>query len=243
MARNYFADPFSTGQDAFDGAYDRTQAMTNQVRRVSAGRALAAGDRQAAMSEFGNAGMTDEVRQIQQDQVDDDDRAAKQAAEAQEQDTAQAKQRADLLIKVAGALKSVPAGQRKSALGQVYPIFQQAGIDTGVFDGLSEDQLSDQSLDLFTGEVESQVKLFNTANGVVAVDPAAAQRGDPNAARLIYEDPLASDYRRAQIDATRARAGASSASAEASRARAAKTRTAPAASSATKGLPPGFVLD
>lgn len=166
MARNYFADPFSTGQDAFDGAYDRTQAMTNQVRRVRAGRALAAGDRQAAMSEFGNAGMTDEVRQIQQDQVDDDDRAAKQAAEAQEQDTAQAKERADLLIKVAGALKSVPAGQRKSALGQVYPIFQQAGIDTGVFDGLTEDQLSDQSLDLFTGEVEKQkLQIVNRGGG------------------------------------------------------------------------------
>lgn len=233
MAQNIFA----TGMDAFDRSYDRGQAMQQDRARMQAGRSLASGDRRGAMQQFGQAGLTDDVRQVQADQmrIDQDERAVEQ--ETYDRDQAEQKTRADVLVKVAQGLKSVPAGQRKAALSQITPVFQNVGIDPVMFNELTDEQLTDQALDMFSGEIENSVKLFNTSSGVVAVDEQALSRNlqDPNASRVVYQDPLAGEYRRAQIDATRARAGAAGASADAARARADRTRRMPVGQAGGRG--------
>lgn len=204
MARNIFAE----GMNAFDQAYDRTQAIGDQVQRRRAGAKLATGDRQGAAATFAERGMIDEARQMQRDDLMMQDREAAMAADEQQAQFAAAKERADVLTKVAGGLKTVPAGQRMQALAQVYPLFQKIGLDTAIFDQLSEDQLTDQALDLFTGEVRQQVeqftlspgaKRFDTTGKLIAEAPFAPEKPisvregttllDPNTRQPIYSKP------------------------------------------------------
>lgn len=176
MARNYFADPFATGQAAFAQGFDTTQGMTDQIRRRKAGRALASGDRQGAMQAFGEGGMTDDVRQLQADERALEQQAyergrdqVQDARQAKQDETADADRTVQILTRIAQGLKTVPAGQRKAALSRAYPLFQAMELDTAMFDGLSEDQLSDQQLDMFTGELEKQFTAMNLGSGGVGV--------------------------------------------------------------------------
>ena len=75
-------------------------------------------------------------------------------------------------------------------------------------------------------------RVWKSSGGVVAINPQALQRDitDPNAAHVVYQDPVASELKQAQIEATRARAGAASASADAAHARADRTRRMPISS-------------
>lgn len=244
MAQNIFAQ----GMDAMRSSYDQQKGYGQDRARIQAGRALANGDRAGAQQAFGRAGLTDDVRQIQGDQRQEENQQYRRDQDAQHIDRAEVEKRAEILKGVTGHLLEIPAGQRKAALQQAYPLFQAAKIDTGMFDPLTEDQLSDSSLQAFAGKVDEQIKLFNTSGGVVAVNPDALSKdmNDPNASRVVYQDPSYQDYRQAQIEATRARAGASSASAEAARARAAKSRargTGGGSSGAPPALPPGFVWE
>lgn len=182
MAQNIFA----TGMDAFDRSYDRGQTMQQDRARMQAGRSLASGDRQGAAQAFGQAGLTDDVRQVQGDQMRVDDRAQAQQQGAQAQEQAAADRRAKLLVQVAQGLKTVPAGQRKAALGQIAPVFQQVGVDASMFDQLTEDQLTDQSLDMFSGEVSKAAEQYTLA-------PGSKRFGADG--KLIAEAPFAPQYR------------------------------------------------
>jgi len=166
MATNIFAQ----GMDAFDRSWDRTQGFHDRATARKAGRALAGGDRAGAMQALGDAGQIDGVRTLQGDQRREDDRAAEQA----QGERAEQMRRAELLIGVAGELKNVPPGQRKAALQ--HPIFQMAGLTPEQLSGLTEEDLSDQALDMFAGEVKKQVQVLNLGNGGVAtVDPASGE--------------------------------------------------------------------
>ncbi len=166
MATNIFA----IGGEAFDRSWDRTQAFHDKATARKAGRALAGGDRAGAMQALGNAGQLDGVRTLQRDQERADDRTAGQEQDAR----AEQAKRAELLISVAGELKNVPPGQRKQALQ--HPIFQMAGLTPDQLANLTEDDLSDQALDMFAGEVKRQVQVLNLGNGGVAtVDPASGE--------------------------------------------------------------------
>lgn len=232
--------------DAFNSAnaaaYGQAQRSVDQRARMQAGQQLQGGNPQAAAGALYGAGMLDEGQQIEGAAQVQDMRAQaqqnQQAQQAEAQQAEQAKAKGEALIKISQALKSVPAGQRMGALQRLTPVFSQIGMDPSVFQGLGEQDLTDQALDMFSGEVQNQLKFFNTASGIVAVNEREGT------ATPIYQDPLAQELKRAQIGATQARAGASSASAEAARARAAKTRSGGGskASPAAK-LPAGFILD
>lgn len=161
MAGNIFA----TGVGAFDHAYDQGQTMRQDRARVQAGRSLASGDRQGAAQQFGAAGMTDDVRQMQADQMRVDDRAQAQEQHTYDRGQGEAGKRAQLLVQVAKGLKSVPPGQRMGALGKIAPVFQNVGVDPSMFAQLTEDQLTDEALDMFSGEVEQQYQAVNLGGG------------------------------------------------------------------------------
>lgn len=231
-------DAFNSSNQA---AYNQSQRSFDQRARMQAGQQLQGGNPQAAAGALYGAGMLDEGQQVEGAAQVQDMRAQAQQNQQSQQDEAQkaeaAKAKGEALIKISQALKSVPAGQRSAALQRLTPVFSQIGMDPSIFQGLGEQDLSDEALDMFSGEVQNQLKFFNTASGIVAVDERQGT------AKPIYQDPLAQDLKRAQIGATQARAGASSASAEAARARAAKTRSGGSGGGAPAKLPTGFILD
>lgn len=171
---------FGLGMQAFDQGYDRTQAIRDQVTRRKAGQRLAVGDRTGASQAFASEGMIPEARQMQADQFAVEDRQAGQAKEQQ----AEAAKRAELLIGAAGALKRLPPEQRRSALS--HPIFQMAGLSQDQLAGLTDEDLSDQSLDMFVGEVEKAAQQFTLGPGMKRFD----EKGN-----LIAEAPFAPQYR------------------------------------------------
>lgn len=173
MAQNIFG----LGMDEFDRSYQRTQAFRDQVTRRKAGQRLATGDRAGASQAFANEGMIPEARQMQADQFAVEDREAGKVKEQQ----AEAAKRAELLIGAAGALKRLPPEQRRSALS--HPIFQMAGLSQEQLAGLSDEDLSDQSLDMFVGTVKRSLQIVNRGDGgydVVDTDTGEAVRSvDP----------------------------------------------------------------
>lgn len=151
--RNIFADSLDVGQKV----YEAERGYTQDRARIRAGRALSGGNRAQAAQEFGNAGMTDDVRQMQGDQqvVEDRDREA-------------AERRVKLLLGALPGLKTVPLGQRKQALG--HPIWAAAGLGPELTDRLTEDHITDENIDMLTGKVEREWQIISNDDGVMAVD-------------------------------------------------------------------------
>jgi hypothetical protein len=165
MARNYFQSPFETGQDAFDRGFDRQQAITDRITTTRAGGKLAAGDRRGAAATFAQGGMIAPARQMQADQQAEEDRQYDRETATQDRQTKMKAQQAQALIKIAEGLRTVPVGSRAAALQQALPIFEQIGVDPAMFASLTEDQLSDDQLGLFAGEMEKQYQIINRGSG------------------------------------------------------------------------------
>lgn len=145
---------FSQGMDAFDQSYDRTNLMADQRAKQRAGRSLAAGNRQGAMQEFGNAGMTNDVRQMQVDQANFDDRDADNARADREEATKSAIQKWTVLKQTLAGLGTVPEGQRLPALQGRLALIGKVGLPVEQFANLTEDQLKNANLSLFGDELD-----------------------------------------------------------------------------------------
>jgi hypothetical protein len=172
MPRNYFQDPLETGQNAFDQAYDRQQAVTDRITTSRAGRQLAGGDRSGAASTFARGGMIGPARQMQADQQSADNREAEMAAGEQEVAQKMAAQRVKALKMIADGLKPVPVGQRSQALQQALPVLESIGVEPGPFAGLTEDQLSDANLAMFGAELDKQYQqIFQNETGIYGARP------------------------------------------------------------------------
>jgi hypothetical protein len=163
----YAANIFAQGMDAFDKSYDRTQTMRQDRARTQAGQSLASGDRQGAAQAFGQAGMTDDVRQMQADRQAVDNTSYSRQRDQHADDLATQQHRAEALKSAATGLKGVQPGHRAQILQQIAgsPLFQQAGIDPGMFQGLTEDQLTDEALDAFTGTIDEHLQGVNLGGG------------------------------------------------------------------------------
>lgn len=110
----------------------------------------------------------DRQRQSKQDARSDEEWGLKKQAYADDRQKSQlelAQARGKTLTGVAQRLKSVAPGQRKAALDQAAPLFQASGIDPATFAELSEEQLSDQALDMFVGNVAKELQVVNRGNG------------------------------------------------------------------------------
>lgn len=164
MAANIFAQ----GMAAYDDGWNRQQTATDQAARVRAGRRLAAGDRSGAAGAFAESGMIPEARQMQGDQAAIDNQAYERGRQKKTDDLAESERKVQTLSKLAKGLQGVPAGQRVGALQRALPIFEQLGMDPAQFATLTEDQLTDEQLQVFAGELEKQWQVLNLGNGGAA---------------------------------------------------------------------------
>jgi hypothetical protein len=189
MARNYFADPMQTGEEAFDRAFDRQQGITNRITTTRAGRQLAGGDRAGAGRTFAGAGMINEARVLEGDQVAADTRMRqdreREAAgmKARDAEEAQAKAaQAEAMVAILGRLANVPAGQRKATFDRAMPILQNVGFTPdvlGQFGAMTEDDFTDEALQMATGEAAKAAEEYTLAPG------ARRYQGD----KMIAENP------------------------------------------------------
>lgn len=169
MARNIFSDPFGGLAEGYDAAGAITSDIRTKYARSRAAPKIAEGDFSGAAQVYGQMGMADEARQAVGDQQVVNDREMQD----KERERTEGLRKADTLIKAASALKRVPPEARRQALG--HPIFQHLGITPEVAGGITDDQLSDQSLDMFVGEVE-RIKGVVLAPGSHLVNPETGQK-------------------------------------------------------------------
>lgn len=148
------ANPFA----AYAKGQDIAAVQRQRQASGEAGRRLAAGDQAGAKAAYGAAGMTDEVRDLQRDE-----RAQEQTDYTRQRQAQQ--DQIEALRTVSEGLKSVPKGSRLQALQGVMPVFQQMQIDTAPFAKLTEDQLSDENLNMFTGEIDKHLQGVNLGGG------------------------------------------------------------------------------
>lgn len=156
-------------QQAESSVLDGTDRFMRDRANYRAGQAMTRGDRKAAAAEYYGAGMLPEGSGVEAYDrnlaaVDEDRAAARQAADTKRQNEL-IKERASLLSQVAQGLKTVPTGQRKQQLDAISPIFQKVGLDTSMFSQLTENDLSDASLDTFTGAVAREVEFIKGSDG------------------------------------------------------------------------------
>jgi hypothetical protein len=134
------------------------RAGQQQTGQEQGGTALGAGDYRGAAAAYGRAGMTDEAAGALKLGMTQDELKTKT-------DLAAAKQKSEVLVRIAQGLQDVPEGQRKAALQSAYPLLQAAQIDTAPFDQATEDQLSTPALQAFAGQVESHFQAINRGGG------------------------------------------------------------------------------
>lgn len=183
MAVNFFNSAMGV-IDAGNDAWDQSQKRFDRFTTNRAGAQLAGGDRAGARQTFARGGLIQPARVLEQDQQADDDRAAEADDNERQAQAAQVKQRAEVLTGVARKLLTVPPGQRMQTLQRAMPLFEMAGVDPQMFATLTEDQLADDALQAFTGEVAKAAEEYTLPPGakrfrgdqVIADNPAAPPR-------------------------------------------------------------------
>lgn len=170
MARNYF-----NGGDAMDvlnagqQGWTDTQSNIDGIKRKRAGaRAapkIAQGDYGGAAQEYAAMGLDKEALDLRGQQES-------MARQKEQDDLARSKHNLEILGELTHDLARVPAGQRAAALQQRLPILQHIGIDPTPFAQLGEDQLTDDNLRMFGGEVQKAYTDIKEVGGsLVGVKP------------------------------------------------------------------------
>ena len=197
MARNYFSrsqggdamDIINAGQQGWEDADNRFKSTMATFATAKAGRQYADGDRRGAARTFAGSGMIDEARLLEGDQVAADNRmrqdrereAAGVKARDAEEAAAKAAQ-AEAMVAILGRLAKVPPGQRKATFDRAMPILQNVGFTPdvlGQFGAMTEDDFTDEALQMATGEAAKAAEEYTLAPG------ARRYQGD----RMIAENP------------------------------------------------------
>jgi hypothetical protein len=188
MAINLFSTSgiLDRGNEAFKQGYDQMGAMRTDRTNMQAGKAYAGGDRQGAARMLAQGGNIDGARTLENDIQGDEQRAYQMQRQsmaderqAGQDEMAATQRRVEVMTRIAQGLKGVPPGQRVGALQRAMPVFQQVGIDPAMFGSLTEDQLSDEQLDMFSGEVSKSMEEYTLSPG------AQRWRGD----QMIADNP------------------------------------------------------
>lgn len=145
---------FSAQRSALD-SQDRFQETR---ARNMAGKKLATRDYAGAASELYSGGQIEAGADVQ-------NFGAAQESNARKVNAEQVKERASLLMQVSKGLKEVPAGQRKAQLDRISPVFQKVGLDATMFGQLTEQDLTDEALDVFAGSVAKEVEFIKSSDG------------------------------------------------------------------------------
>ena len=188
MAINLFntSGILDRGNEAFKRGYDEMGAMRTDRTNMQAGRAYAGGDRQGAAGILAQGGNIDGARTLENDIQNEEQQAYTRQRQgmaderqASQDEFAAAQRKVEVLTKIAQGLKGVPAGQRAASLQRAVPVFEQIGVDPAVFASLTEDQLSDEQLDIFSGEISKSMEEYTLSPG------AQRWRGD----QMIADNP------------------------------------------------------
>lgn len=168
------ANPFA----AYEQGQDFRAKIERRKASASAGRKLATGDRAGAIADLGGVGLVDDVRTLQGDERQE---ASAQAAAEKEARL----ERAKVLHQTYSGLKRVKPGSRLAALQKAFPLFQAAQVDTSYFDGVTEDQLSDEGLAAFGVEMDKtspewrEIKNADGSTSFVDLNRAGQPAGAP----------------------------------------------------------------
>ena len=188
MAINMFntSGILDRGRESFKSAYDQGEAMRGDRTRMQAGRAYAGGDRAGAAAMLAQGGNINDARTLENDIQNEEQQAYTRQRQgmaderqAGQDELAATQRKVEVLTKIAQGLKGVPAGQRAASLQRAMPVFEQIGLDPTMFASLTEDQLTDEQLDMFSGEVSKSMEEYTLPPG------AQRWRGD----QMIADNP------------------------------------------------------
>lgn len=171
MPQNYFSggvgDVLAAGEAGAGFVNDWMDRAAKQRAGYAAAPRIAKGDYRGAAGAYAQEGMADEARTLMGDQAAMEHQAAQDQRQAHQDELAAAGRRVEVLGKIAQGLMSVPPGQRRAALEKAMPVFGQIGVDPAQFQTLTEDQLTDEQLQLFGAELEKQWQAVNLGGGGV----------------------------------------------------------------------------
>lgn len=155
---------------ARQAGFDEVGKFRQTLGQNMAGNALAAGDSRGAANALFSTGQLDAGEIVQQrqegrqqrqqaNQWATEDRQAGQDKQAQEM-------RAMAMVQAGKALQGIPMEQRLEVLNtRVAPMFQRIGIPTDVFQGMTPEDLSDESLSMFVNQVERELEIVKGSDG------------------------------------------------------------------------------
>lgn len=191
MAINLFSTSgiMDRGQRAYEDANTDIQGIMSRRTNMQAGRAYAGGDRQGAARMLAQGGNINDARTLEND-IQGDERQLmldQQNAEKltydrkRDADTdraAKAKENLGLLQQLYQGAQQIPwqsedspqpGAKRFAFVQKTLPILQQAGFDVAPFASLTPEQLDDENVATFGGQVENEIVKF--AGGYDVVDP------------------------------------------------------------------------
>lgn len=126
--------------------YDEMQVIGENLARRKAGHALAGGDYKGGANALLKAGMLNDGLGIQR--------------HGEKQQADDAAQRLEFFSRAAQTLRQIPDDgtqtHRRAALEKLGPTLEAMGVDPQVIDQLRGADLSDQSLDMFGGQLEQE---------------------------------------------------------------------------------------
>jgi len=226
-------------------AYADQQARFDHQTRRSAGRALASGDHAGAASELYGAGMLDAGAGVEKMQTDAEDRRLGLEKDQRALDRQKLKDTYEALGRFADALSMIGEDDSPDVLQQRFATLQQGKSALyplltpdvqAAIDRLTPEQLTRAALIAYGADAKNQqMKLFNTARGVVGVRNGKAE--------VLYQDPYYDRKQEAALGLTEARTDQSHAAAERSRRPPAPRGGGGKGGGGASGLPSGFSLD
>ena len=172
MAFNIFnatMDVLDNNQRTYDASYNRTDKAFKDVAARKAGMALAAGDRQGAMQAMGGEGELDAVRQMQLDQGREDQQAYLNKRQGEQDDIAEQKRKAEIMIEAVQDLSKVPESERSAKLD--HPLWQALGMTPEMKAQIRADpnSLTDAGIAAFIEPVKKFVQTYQNDSGIYGV--------------------------------------------------------------------------
>lgn len=155
---------------ARQAGFDEVGKFRQTLGQNMAGNALAAGDSRGAANALFSTGQLDAGEIVQQRQEGRQQRQQANQFALEDRQAGQDKQaqemRAMAMVRAAQALQQVPPEQRLEALNtRVAPMFQRLQIPTDVFQGMTAEDLSDESLSMFVNQVEQELEIVRGSDG------------------------------------------------------------------------------
>lgn len=148
------------------------QGFTEGLAQKRAGRNMVSGNLQGAAADLYGAGMLDAGAGVERIGEQRQDRAATQAKDAESQQKARQAESLKFMAQAARVLRGIPQDKRGEAYTtSIAPALKSMGADDATITQAGQ-HLDDNSLNLFSGEVEKQLKFFEGPDGIYSANEA-----------------------------------------------------------------------